>query len=234
MKTIHRVIGSIVIVIVLILGSMLLAPYISSPEEVRSTIVHFGYAGWAIYVALVTAAGPLPIPSSAVVLGGGYLYGTVLGGLLGLVGLVLGGIISFYMIRFGGRPLLEKLVDHHHRIHFFHLLNERGHVFVLFAFAIPVFPADVVCLLLGLTQMRFRTLLWLLIVGSIPRAILVTALGAELSTGFSWRMVVLLAICGAGALIALFREKIKRFLFYELHEVEHLIAKAEGHESREI
>ena len=107
-------------------------------------------------------------------------------------------------------------------------------MFVLFAFAVPVFPADIVCLLLGFTHMKFRTLFWLLVVGTIPRAILVTALGAELVVGFSWRMVVLLVICGVGALIAVFREKIKRFLFYELHEVEHLIEKAEGHSQKEI
>ena len=230
MKTLHRVIGSIILVVVLIITTMLLAPYITGPDEIRATVLHFGYAGWAIYLALVTAAGPLPIPSQVVVLAGGYIYGTVIGGILSFIGLILGGIISFYMIRFGGRPLLEKLVDHHHRVHFYHLLNERGHVFVLFAFAIPVFPADVVCLLLGLTHMRFRTLFALLCIGSIPRAILVTALGTELAAGFSWRMGVLFAICGVGVIIALFRERIKHFLFKELHEVEHLVQPVEGHQ----
>lgn len=211
------------IVLILVLGTMFLAPYISSPEQVKETILQFHHTGWIIFLLLATAAGPLPIPSTAVVLGGGYIYGTTVGGVLSYVGLILGGIISFYMIRLGGRPLLEKLVDHHHRVHFYHLLNQRGHVFVLFTFAIPIFPNDIICLLLGLTHMRFRTLLGLLALGSVPRAILVAALGSELSVGFSWKMVVLLVIVGVGALIALFRERIKHFLFSELKEVEHLV-----------
>ena len=231
MKTLHRVVGSVVIIILLIVGTMLLAPYISSPEQVRNTILNFKYVGWLIYILLVTVAGPLPIPSPIVVIGGGYIYGTLLGSLLSYVGIILGGIISFYMIRFGGRLLLEKLVDHHHRINFYHLINERGHIFVLFAFAIPIFPSDVVCLLLGLTHIKFRTLLWLLVLGSIPRALLVAALGSELSLGFSWRTMLLLAIVGVGGVIALFRERIKKFLFHELHEVEHLVQQAEKYES---
>lgn len=192
----------------------------SSPTYVRDFFLDLGKWGYLVYALSFLLSIPLPIPSTPLTLGGGYVYGTIIGTILALVGLVIGGSISFFMVRHFGKPLVEKMVDRHHIIHFNHLFKKRGEVFALIAYAIPLFPSDTTHFLLGLTQIRYSSFLKLMIVGSIPRYLLINSLGQDLHQGITWVTIIIIFCIIAMIIVAIEREKIKRFLFKELKEVE--------------
>lgn len=173
-----------------------------------------------MFMVILFLSVPLPIPSMPVAVLGGYLYGSLWGTILGLMAMILGSIVSFYLVRIYGLPLLEKLVDKHHIVHFSRLLQKRGNIGILISYAIPIFPEDALSLILGLTNIKFLTFLVLVILGNIPRFILLNSLGEDLSMGLSWRTAFVFLLAIIFLLIAIFRKSIKRLLFREIRSLE--------------
>ncbi len=225
MKQKHR--GYSYLVLVLLILAAIIAVYFfpelkqfSSTTFIREYLVGFGFIGYLIFILLLFLAIVLPIPSLVVILAGGYLYGIWLGSLLALIGTIIGAFFSFWLIRYFGEPLLEKFVDAHHIKHFQHLFKKRGESLALISYLVPIFPSDIVSFLMGLTQISYRRFLAIVIIGHIPRILMVNYIGEDLYLGITWKTAILLVISTLLGVIALFREPIKRFLFKELKELE--------------
>ena len=142
--------------------------------------------------------------------------------------MLIGSTISFLLIRRYGRPLLDKLVDRHHIVHFSHLIQRRGLGVLFLCYTLPIFPSDVISLLLGLTHIHIGLFLLMVILGHIPRIILIAWLGEDLQTGLSSISLLVMGGVVLFTLIALFREKIKKILFKELRFVEDEFESWEG------
>ena len=225
MKQKHRYLGYGVLglIIILLFALTYFFPNLkdfASPTFVREYLLGFGIFSYPIFVLLLLVAVPLPIPSTPIILAGGYLYGTVLGSVLALIAVLIGSSISFLLIRTYGQPLLEKLVDKHHIDHFHHIFKKHGWIIAFISYVVPIFPSDCVSALLGLTKIRYRMFLLLVIAGHIPRFLIVNSLGEDLHLGFTFKTAIVLILTLALILIAVFREQIKKFLFKELKVLE--------------
>ena len=230
MKTRHRVWGYVALgaVVLLLAVFSFIFPGLReffTPDNLRAFILGFGVFGFFIYIVLLSLAVPLPIPSTPVVLAGGYIFGTPVGLILALVSMVIGSFLSFYLVRWAGKPVLEKLVDKHHIDHFNAVLKKRGNVAVLISYAIPIFPSDMVSLFLGLTSMGYHAFLSLVILGHIPRLLILIMFGSGFYSGFTvWTFVVIGAAIGF-VLIASFRKQIRTWMFKEIRVLEKLHLK---------
>ena len=225
MKQKHRIGSYIVLVLVLLMlaASTYYFPDLkqfASPDFIREYLLGFGLLSYPIFILLLLLAVPLPIPSSPIIVAGGFLFGTFLGTALAVFSVAIGASISFLLVRFYGRPLLEKFVDKHHIEHFHFLFQKRGPTLAFISYLVPIFPSDAVSLILGLTKMRYRQFIVLVILGHIPRYLIVNSLGEDLFLGFSMKTVFVLILLVFLILVALFREKIKKYFFKELHELE--------------
>ncbi len=226
MKHKHHLLAGIIISVIVV--AIIIATYLipgidkfSSPTYVREFLLNLGWIGYFVYIFLVIASIPLPVPSTPIVFAGGYVYGTLVGSILAVIATVLGASISFYMVRKLGEPVLEMLMDKRHLDHFSHLFKKRGVSIALISYIVPIFPADIIGLLMGLTKIRFHNFLIVVIVGSIPRSYVLNALGSDLYTGLTTKtlfLVILVAVC---VVMAIFREWLKRLMFRELRELEH-------------
>jgi|TARA_Y100000310_G_scaffold234443_1_gene237393 uncharacterized membrane protein YdjX (TVP38/TMEM64 family) len=188
----------------------------ASPEFIRFFVLSFGFFAFVAYVLLVTLAVPFNIPSTPVILAGGYIFGTVGGFLLSLLGMIIGSTLAFYITRLGGKPLLKRGVDPHHIKHFDTIFKKRGPTAALISYALPIFPTDAVSLFLGLTNMKYKLFFFLVLLGHIPRLLIIILLGSDLYTGFSMRTLIVLVAAIIFVLITIFREKIMRIFFAEL------------------
>ncbi len=220
------------LVLVLLILAVIVAIYFlpdlkqfSSTTFIREYLVGFGFIGYLIFLLLLILAIVLPIPSLVVILAGGYLYGIWLGSLLALIGTIIGAICSFWLVRYSGESILEKFVDAHHIKHFQHLFKRRGESLALISYLVPIFPSDSVSFLMGLTKISYHRFLAIVIIGHIPRLLMINYIGQDLYLGITWKTAILLTISGLLGLIALFREPIKRFLFKELKELEGEVGK---------
>ncbi|MAG73354.1 hypothetical protein CL620_03500 [archaeon] len=221
MKIKHRVWGYVVLGIISIMlfylgtQSSFLQQF-TSPEFIRNFIISFGVWSYLAYIVLLLLTVPLPIPSTPVVLGGGIIFGTVVGTILSLLSVVIGASIAFQLVRKFGRPLLEKLVDKHHLEHFEHTFKKRKETAALISYAVPIFPSDMVSLFLGLTKMKYTTFIVLVILGHIPRFLLINSLGEDLFSGFTVTTIFIVLGSALFVFIAIFRRQIRHLFLKEL------------------
>lgn len=114
MKTKHRIYGYVIlflILAVLVLSSKYWFPGLikfSSPAFVRDYFIGLGIIGYLVFVGLIAISIILPMPSTFVAIGGGYVYGLLIGTILALVGTVLGATVSFYLVRILENPYWKK------------------------------------------------------------------------------------------------------------------------------
>ena len=224
-KTKHKVWGYIFLGVFLITIAIL-THYIpglekfSSPEYVRNILISFGNWGYLFFILILITAILSPLPVTAIVLAGGYVYGLLLGSLLSVLAMIGGASILFILIKKLGRPLLELFVDKHHLIHFQHLLKKKGIVGALISYIVPFFPSSSVMLIVGFTGVNYGTFITLVILGHIPRFMIINSLGADLHTGFTIKTIYIALLGLTMVLIAMFRVPLRKFIFKELQGLE--------------
>jgi len=199
----------LITIITFFLGMVFIFPNLqkfASPDFIRMFVLGFGFFAFIAYVLLVTLVVPFNIP----------IFGTINGFLLSLLGMLIGSTFAFYITRLGGKPLLKRWADPRQIKHFDTIFKKRGPTAALISYAIPIFPTDAVSLFLGLTNLKYKLFFFLVLLGHIPRLLIIILLGSDLYTGFSMRTLIVLVAATIFILIAIFREKIKKIFFAEL------------------
>jgi uncharacterized membrane protein YdjX (TVP38/TMEM64 family) len=176
------------------------APFLADPAWVRRTVAGFGPLAPLAFVSLqalqVVVA---PIPGQA--LGGvaGYLFGTWPGFVYSMVGVTLGSAVAFALARRYGRPFVERTFAADTVDRFDAVADDAGPPALFALFLLPTFPDDLLCALAGVSAMRLRTLLALVVVGRAPSFALVAYAGDSAAAD---RPLAALTALGAVALVA--------------------------------
>ena len=116
MKSKHRLWGYVGLAVVLVILYFTLSSFFdfkkfADPLFVQSFLEGLGVWGYLVYILLVIATIPLPIPSTPVILAGGYVFGTVLGTTLSLIAGAIGSSIAFMLTRKYGKEMLKKFTQ---------------------------------------------------------------------------------------------------------------------------
>ena len=125
------------------------------------------------------------IPGHFLGVAAGYIYGFWYGFLLSWVTVVIGGQLLFYLARKYGKPFVYRLVSENIITKWEHLANRQGIVFFVFSFSLPIFPADAMVYVAGLSNISPRDFFIAQVVGRIPSIVVMSLAGAygfELST----------------------------------------------------
>jgi uncharacterized membrane protein YdjX (TVP38/TMEM64 family) len=181
------------------------APYVFDPAWVRATaretVRAAGPYAPVAFVLLQTAQVILaPVPGQTLGLVGGYLFGTWAGLAYSMAGVTVGSYVVFVLARRYGRPFVERVFEDEAVARFDSLVEERGAVGLFVVFLLPTFPDDAVCALAGLTPLRLRTLLVLVVVGRLPTFLLVALAGDNLAAA---RYETVLLVVGVGVAFTL-------------------------------
>lgn len=167
-----------------------------------------GFGAWAPLVtfALIQVQAVLaPLPSFPIIYASGLLFGTLWGGLLSWVSVLVSAALCFGLARRWGRPVVERLVNPAALRRTDALFARHGWLAVLLARLLPFTAFDLLSLAAGLTPMRLGPFLVATAIGMTP-AIFLMAWAGDLS-GNSMGTVTLLtvgvaALIGAGAWLA--------------------------------
>ena len=191
-----------------------------SPSYSREMLLDMGIWGYFVYVFVLLVAIPSPTPSTPLVFVGGYVYGLIPGTILALIATIIGSTISFVLVRKFGKPLLEQMVSKKQLLHFNHVFKKRGKYAALISYALPIFPADIVSWIFALTRIKYHEFIILVIIGHIPRYLIINSIGEDMLLGFGMRTVFMFMAGIIFVLIAAFRKRIKLYIFKELREIE--------------
>ena len=86
------------------------------------------------------------------------IFGTFLGTVLNVIGLITGSAINFFLGRRFGGTIVRAFIDDEQYDKYVGLLN-RGKAFdrlIMVGFIAPIFPDDIFCMIAGMSSMRFE------------------------------------------------------------------------------
>jgi uncharacterized membrane protein YdjX (TVP38/TMEM64 family) len=129
---------------------------VSEPEEFRDLIQSYGYTGVLIFVLIQIIQIVIPvIPGEVVQVAGGYIFGTWLGTLYLMIGVIVGSICAFFAARLLGYPLVRSFVSENKLGRMRELMQgKKSDVVVFILFLLPGLPKDVLTYIAGLTPIK--------------------------------------------------------------------------------
>jgi uncharacterized membrane protein YdjX (TVP38/TMEM64 family) len=148
-----------------------------SGEAAIRWIRGWGPLGWLAVIVLLVSDLVLPIPATPVMSAAGYLWGTIVGGLLSAAGSFCAGMVGYGLCRAFGRGVAVRLAGEDELIQHETLFQRSGPWLVAASRWMPLLPEVISCLA-GLTRMPLRVFALSLACGSLPMGFVYAAIGA--------------------------------------------------------
>jgi uncharacterized membrane protein YdjX (TVP38/TMEM64 family) len=176
-----------------LLVEMMDVPLLEDPSPwLGSTGTFTALLGTGLLVADVV----MPVPSSAVMVANGALFGVVGGTLLSVGGSTGAALVGFSLGRRGGR-LLARLVPPEERARADHILSRWGGLAIVVTRPVPLL-AETVALIAGTSPLGWRQAALASFAGSLPPALLYALTGATTAALASGVLVFGLVLLIAG------------------------------------
>jgi uncharacterized membrane protein YdjX (TVP38/TMEM64 family) len=171
--------GLIVIgVLSLVLASCATMP---TPQEANDAVLtlrqYEGWA-WAVGIALIWDDLVLPVPQTAVIAALGIIYGTLLGGLLGSLGLISSGLLGYGLMLTSARRFVQRFVGTQSLHKLESLFDQGGAWAIVLTRSLPYSVPEAMVFLAGLAGMRIGKFTAALSIGSVPTGFAFAAIGA--------------------------------------------------------
>lgn len=154
---------------------------IPTAEEANAAVLtlrQFESWAWAVGIALMWADVVLPVPQTAVIAALGIIYGTLLGSLLGSVGLITGGLLGYVLMLTSARRYLHRLIGPQSLYKLERMFDRGGAWAIVLTRSLPYSVPEAMVFLAGLAGMPTRKFVVALTVGSVPTAFVFAAIGA--------------------------------------------------------
>jgi uncharacterized membrane protein YdjX (TVP38/TMEM64 family) len=203
----------------LLLGGPSVYNWFSSAIPVFSSYVQAGqqfaiawmatYGSVGLVAAMIASSVISPIPNEAILAFAGMTMNPFNVALFGALGSTIGGIICFYIARFGGKPLVGKFIKKETLTSVNEWFQKRGSWAILLGRLIPFIPFDAVSYFSGLTDIKVSKFSFLTFIASIPRCLLYAYVGALIA---DYNLPVLTALSISLLIIFLifrFKDKLK-------------------------
>jgi uncharacterized membrane protein YdjX (TVP38/TMEM64 family) len=154
--------------------------FVRDREAVITFIDQLGLLGPLVLGGLLGLQVLVPsLPSEPMMIAAGYAYGFFGGLAISWLVSVAASQAVFYLARYAGRPVAERLVPARVLDKWSRVTGERGWFFFLLAFVIPPIPSDIMTYVAGLSPICGRRFLVANLIGRLPLVVLYTLVGAN-------------------------------------------------------
>lgn len=139
--------------------------FFGSPQELRDYLTSFGiFAPLMIVLGVILEVIVAPIPPFIPIIAAGFLFGPILGGFYVYLGNIIGTLIVFFLARRFGRAIIFKLFNKDKLIKYEESISRHENILLAFYF-FPIFPLDVISAAFGLSLVRVKKFVSLMIIG---------------------------------------------------------------------
>jgi uncharacterized membrane protein YdjX (TVP38/TMEM64 family) len=165
-------------------------PANAESAELVSQLKQNGQWAWAVGILLIWADIILPMPQTVVVAALGMIYGPVMGGLIGTVGLISGAWLGYALTFTSARRLMLRVAGGKSLNRMEKLFDRAGVWAIILSRSLPFSIPEVLVIVAGLAGMPWRKFLFAVIIGCTPTGLVFAAIGA----GWSEQPIVALSI----------------------------------------
>lgn len=212
----------IVSIVVFVLNKYDMLSVFSSVATFKEFILSTKSKGMFIYV-LVQYLQVLfvPIPSMIITLTGVAIYGPILGSILCTSGVLLGSYSSFLLGKVFGVKIVRWIAGEDNATKYADLISKKGKFFLIVAFLLPLFPDDMLCLIAGITSMKFKEFFWIALITRPIGVVCMSFFGGGYIVPFTgwglfiWPFILVLAIV-AVVLMTKYQEPIESWIISKL------------------
>ena len=153
-------------------------------ENFINDVQNTGFLGGIILVVIqILQVVVAFIPGEFVELASGIMFGPVLGLVLCLIGLNIGTIIIFGLVKLLAKPFVDENVSDHNQKFLFLNNSNRTLIILFFIFLIPGIPKDILIYLVPLTKVKMWQFLIVSSVSRIPSILTSTIAGTSIING---------------------------------------------------
>lgn len=135
---------------------------------------------------------------------GGLLFGTFGGLALCVLGIALGQVVVYYLVRWIGKPLIDAIMskENYNKLKF--LNNEKSLELIIFIlFLIPGTPKDALTYFIPVTKIKPSKYFVMTALARVPSIVTSTYVGANISQGKWFVGVIILVVTGAIGLVGI-------------------------------
>ncbi|NOZ33472.1 MAG: TVP38/TMEM64 family protein, partial [Alphaproteobacteria bacterium] len=143
-------------------------------------IENAGPWGWALLIALMVAHSFIPFPLEFAAVAAGAIYGFWLGSLLTWFGALLGGMLSFWLARWLGKPFLDRVLNDRQSAWLEARSREQGAIALLISRFLPFISFTLLSYAAGLTAVSWWTFIWTTSIGMLPLTAVAVYYGANI------------------------------------------------------
>jgi uncharacterized membrane protein YdjX (TVP38/TMEM64 family) len=142
-----------------------------------------------------------PLPAFVITFANGLLFGWLFGAILSWSSAMLGAVLCFYLAKFLGRPVIEKMVTKKALDWWDSFFSKYGKHSILIARLLPIVSFDLVSYAAGVTSVSFWQFFWATGIGQLPATILYSFFGQNATNTvkilyYLFTIVITLAIIG--------------------------------------
>ncbi len=220
-----NIIYTVALVLLIILDMNNLGYIFSSIANLKAFILYTKERGMIVYILIQIAQVIfMPIPAAIITLAGAAIWGPLLGGILDSIGVLLGSYISFAIGKIFGARVVAYIVGKDQAEKYAKVINDRGKFFLAYAFLLPFFPDDILCLIAGMTSMKFGSFFAISTITRPIGVMFMSYFGSGSVIPFSgWGIVIWIFIVIISAimvvLLTTYQDRIERYF------LDHIIPK---------
>ncbi|MFC4405975.1 TVP38/TMEM64 family protein [Haloarchaeobius iranensis] len=186
--------------------------FLRDAEALREFVAGYGVLAPLVLILLqavqVVAA---PIPGQVLAVVAGYVFGTWLGTLYNMIGIMIGSTVAFWLSRRYGRAYVENIVHDEALAQFDSVSEDYAAPALFFFFLVPGLPDDVLCFAGGLTDIPLWKLIVIALVGRAPGFFLANVFGDLLGTDqFGPALALAVGLLVLSVLGYLYRDRVIR------------------------
>ncbi|MFO1444223.1 TVP38/TMEM64 family protein [Bacillus sp. Bva_UNVM-123] len=185
-------------------------------EGFRDYLLSFGSRAAVVSGLLMVFQSVMaPLPAFVITFANGLLFGWFFGAILSWSSAMLGAIVCFYLAKFLGRPVVEKIVTKKALNWWDQFFAKYGKHSVFIARLVPIVSFDLVSYAAGVTSISFWQFFWATGLGQLPATILYSYLGQTATDTvkilfFLFTIVIALAVIGM-----ILRPKLNQLIKYK-------------------
>lgn len=161
-----------------------LVRFVGEPEKFQAWVQESGVWGMVAFVGMTVFQVIIAfVPGEPLEIGAGYAFGAVWGTILCIIGITIGSLIVFLLVRTLGVKLLEVFFTYEKIKSLKFLQNERKlALLTFFLFFLPGTPKDLLTYFVGLTKIDLKGFLFIVAVARIPSVVTSTIGGSLLGS----------------------------------------------------
>jgi uncharacterized membrane protein YdjX (TVP38/TMEM64 family) len=177
-----------------------------SPKDAADKIREFGALGPVVVITLIAFEVVIaPIPGYVIAIASGYAFGALWGTLYSYIGNIIGTTIAFFISRKFGRPLVEKIIKKNQLATYDSFFKEKGKPMLWLAYLFPVFPADIISFVTGLSDIRWKDFMIIISIAYLPNMLFLNYFGATLyNSGFRGNAIFFMLFIGIVVIFSYF------------------------------